>query len=417
MTQDAEQTELSPRLKVRFLGEDYTDINNFHLTGSVLDIYNGFSFDLPNPDGRALSIIKSDPHRWHPIKIWHSDPLVNAGHPRPVLTGLVTDAELDVQPGTPSTLSLKGYDCGKLFDSCGPAWKRIRSTWKQLAMTVIDKSWLHSERTDDWGLKEVIGLDLNRLIKKGRFAAQRAYTQQVEGYMPPLQIEVGESVYSSLSRFARLTGYELERPGGAIVNVSAEGHIQLFNPDDTTNDPASYSIDLVNNPRFKGAKLILTGGPLYTSYHCYGSVIIPAQVQDKENPNEGKFDRVSYSADHGQYLGGGTIQRRKTEADGEAYTDLRARARAEWMRRRAEFDAETIQITMQGHAIPAAGSSTFGPGGTWLPLVEGNIVDLHAPQLLRFGRFYLETVDLYQQPPPQGTYAVLKLKKLGLLSS
>jgi hypothetical protein len=417
MTQTAEQTELSPRLKIRFLGNDYTGINNFHVTGSVLDIYNGFSFDLPNPDNRVAEIIKAEPHRWHPIKIWHSDPLVNAGHPRPLLTGLVTGANLNVQPGSPSTLSLKGYDCGKLLDSCGPAWKRIQSRWKQLVNTVIDKSWLHSQRTDDWGLKEVVDYDLNRNIKKGRFAAQRAYTQQVEGYMPPLQIGVGESVYAALSRFARLTGYTEARPGGSIVNVSAEGHIQLFNPDDTANDPASYSIDLVNNPRFKGAELILTGEPLRTSYAVFGSVIIPAQTPDSENPNEGKFYNASYSADHGQYLGGGTIERSITASDGEAYTDARARARAEWMRRRAEFDAETIQITLAGHAVPAAGNSTFGPGGSWLPLVEGNIVDLNAPQLLRFGRHYLEAVDLYQRPPPQGTYAVLRLKKVGLLSS
>lgn len=417
MTQTADQTELSPRLKIRFLGEDYTGINNFHVSSAVLDIFNGFSFDLPNPDGRVLKIIESDPHRWHPIKIWHTDPLVDAGHPRPMLTGLVTGANLNVQPGSPSTLTLKGYDCGKLFDSCGPAWKRIRTTWNQLVMTVIDQTWLHSQRSDDWGLREVVGYDLNRIIKKGRFAAQRAYTQQVEGYMPPLQIEVGESIYASVARFARLTGYKQERPGGSIVNVSAEGHIQIFNPDDTANDPASYSIDLVNNPRFKGAELILNGEPLRTSYTCYWSVIVPAQAPDSENPNEGKFFHVSYSADHGQYLGAGTIQRRLTQADGEAYTDDRAAARAEWMRRRAEYDAETIQITMQGHAVPAAGTPTFGPGGSWLPLVEGNIVDLNAPQLLRFGRHYLEAVDLYQRPPPQGTYAVLRLKKVGLLSS
>lgn len=409
MTQrDKAQEEISPRIHVEIDGKKYRNIKTFKLTGDVLTLSDGFSFDLPSPNGEALELIKANIHRWVPIKIWHSDPLVQQGREIQRLTGIITGAEYHTGAQA-SVLSIRGYDLGKLLDSCGPPWKRVAgATWGRLVNLLLDPSWLAKNHSDGWGFKGVVGVDLNRRIKLGRQGAVMAYYRKVEQFVQPIQIEVGELIHDPLARHARLI--RGDGGGGSLVNVSADGYLQIMNPEDSANDPPSYVFEYHTdgrNQRIKSATLSLSGESLHTDYYCYSSNIKPPKIVDAQDPNAGKFYGVYKAPPLGSKQG--QLRRRLTFADGDQYTQDLVKARATWRYQRAEYDAQTLTYVIQGHSMP-------GPDGKWVPLAEGTIAEVRDSRNQIFGLYYLQRVELHQAPAPQGTTAICMLKPKGLLS-
>jgi hypothetical protein len=413
-----EQESLSPRLSVSFKGWEFsgaTGPKSFSLTSSLTNIYDGFIFELDNADGRNDKVLNANIHRWTPIVIRHADPLVDGGKSIPAMMGVITRVEANADD-QPSTITVSGYDLGKLFDSCGPVWYRIRGhTWQQLLDACIDASWRAAPATGgiQWGIQGVRGQNLNKKIKIGRYAAVQDYGTKYQQFVPPVQIEPGETVYDTLSRYARLTGYQGQTTG-SLVNVSADGWVQIFNPDDSANDPPLYSFVYdrpterePKNQRIKSGRLILDGEQLYSEYRVYGSIIVrpgdPNKL-DNLNPNAGKFKAISSMPG---YLG---VNRLSASNDGECYLQSQADARVEWRRRMALYNETTLPYTVAGHCWP-------GPDGRWVPIVEGNICELDDRRLRRKGRYLIESVTRSQQDAPGGTTTRLVLKPVGLLGA
>jgi hypothetical protein len=276
---------------------------------------------------------------------------------------------------------------------------------------------LAANRSDGWGIQGVTALNRDEFIKLGRrVGVDRAQIQLEQGkrygqLLPPLQTEVGESVYDIFSRAARLTG--LTASQGSFVSVSADGYVQIFNPDDSKDREPLYVFEDhldSRNLRVKRSKLVLSGEDLYTEYDCYGSVIAPLQqpTPDKViDPNAGRFfGQVARSI-----LGpsDNLLFRRLTFSDPEQYKRGFAETRADWRMRQSLYKELSIQLTIQG-------LSMSGPDGKWRPIVEGNIAELNSSRLRIYDRFIIEQV-VKRQNGTTGTECDVTLRRRGLLGA
>lgn len=413
---------LSPRLHVAFGGREYAGENgpkSFSLSGSITNIYDGFSFELDNVDGRNNHIIdEAKAHRWTPITIRHSDPLVDNGAPIPALQGVITGIEYNTSAGA-STIAITGYDLGKVLDSCALPWVRLRGkTWGQLTDICLDSSWRAGPSTSQvgtgtaWGIQRVVGVDLNRKIKLGRQQAIIDYGQTYQQFVPPIQIEPGESCYDLLSRYAKMQAAG-QGGVGSLVAVSALGDLMIFNPDDSKDDAAIYSFQYhldSRNQRIKDAQLKLSGDDLYSEFRMYSSIITrpgDPNKRDSYDPNAAKIKSISSQVG---YLG---VFRRWAGAEAEQYSQKLLDARVEWRRKMALWNEWSLTYTVQGHSMPGAGALS----GRWIPIVEGNNVEIEDTRNRVRGKYIIESVTRTQRPAPEGTTSRIVIRKLGLLGA
>ena len=433
MTVQSRETEAdTPHLQVSFLGREYSGKSGakaFTVTSTLTNIYDGWTLDLPiindtkfgefsiNADIMSLNL-----HRWLPIIIKHSDPNVGNGKPVPLVMGVCTHAEQLTSDGA-SVLRLTGYDLGKLLDSCVRPWVRFRGLNLQgIIDRLIDPSW-RAKGPGQWGIQGARGLNGDPTTKLGQrlnqgIARTRLEFNKPQGViLPPVQTEVGETFYDLVSRYARLTG--ITNSSGAFVNVSSDGWIQVFNPDESANDSPLYVFEdhaSEQNTRVKRSALILDGEDLYTSYRCYGSVIFPPQALPQDrivDYNAGRF----FGQAPGSVLGDAQnrINRLCTFADPEQYQTGFAGTRAQWREKQSRYKEKTVRLTVQGHSIP-------GPDGQWRPIVEGNICELNSTRLrlggdfLGPGRWLIEQV-VKRQDAITGSETDVVLRLPGLLGA
>lgn len=421
---------ISPLLRLEIIGGKdgpatpllFDSINNFSVSCSVLNIYDSFSCEVPVTSkalvrdlARALDVPSIvEMARWWPCKVYHSDPMVNDGAERELLRGVITECHLS---GPPTVLRIQGFDLGKLLDSCGPPWKKLREgKLKNFTDLLLDPTWMESNRVDGWGFRGIVGEDINKRLKRTRFAETRDYYAVLDRFMPPLQVEVGQKAYDILARYAKFTGEDRNPLSGSIINVSSTGYLQIFNPSEARDDSPVYVFrhrSVEDNARIISYDLGFTGEPLHSEYRCYSSVIAHEDLTDPEDPNFGKFyGQVNLTA-YGSIGGKSTLMRRMTMCDEEQYTNTkkhpRAQARTEWMWKRAEHDAWSLRYTIQGHSMP-------GPDGKWEHLVEGNIAAVDDQFLGLYDRYYIEQVDLTQRTPG-GSSASIVMRPRGLLAA
>jgi hypothetical protein len=409
----------SPRLRVLLDGKEYykqSGPKRWEITQSLNNMFDGWSLELDNSDGRNDHLLEANPHRWLPITLQHSDPLVDNGQPRPAVMGVVTRMEQTANADATS-IRLSGYDLGKLFDSSGPTWYRIRGhTWKQLLDKMIDPSWKAPEGpslpgSEQWGIKGIRSGYLNRKIRIGRYAAIVDYGAKYQEFMPPIQIEPGETCYDTLTRYARLTGYVGGTTGsGSLVSVSADGFVEIYQVDDMVDDPPLYTFDYhkdERNKRIKSGTLVLDGEQLYSHFELFWTVIRLPYKKDSRDPNAGKHKAI---AEEPRFLG---VERKWSGSDGEAYLQEYADARVEWKRRQARYSEMNLVYEVQGHSWPGAGALS----GRWVPIVEGHVADVRDSRNKVYDRLMVESVTWRADDAPQGATSRVCLRRLGLLGS
>lgn len=425
MIQQRDSEADSPRLHVSFLGREYYGNNgaqSFTVTSTLTNIFDGWTLDLPVSPGFNDDIPDLEPNRWLPIVFKHADPRVDNGKPIPLVMGVCTHCELITGDG-PSVLRLTGYDLGKLLDSCVRPWVRFRGlSLEGMINKLIDPTWLAPQSGNSgslvWGIQGVRGLNGNRTSKLGQRIStgsavlRREYNSPLLAVLPPVQTEVGETFYDLISRYSRLTG--INNSTGAFVNVSSDGWIQIFNPDESKNESPLYVFedhDDTRNFKVKRSSLVLDGEDLYSEYRCYGSVIYPPQTLKNDqfvDYNAGRF----FGQTAGENIGppDRRLNRLLTFADAEQYKRGFAAARAIWRHKQSLYREVGIRLTVQGHSMP-------GPDGKWRPIVEGNICELNSTRLKRQGRFLIEQVVKRQADAPQGTECDVLLRMPGLLGA
>lgn len=341
------------------------DIVQFQLSEDIRQLYDAFSFSIPNPEGAFNYMLG---YQQYPITIWESDPEVNEGEDIQQLRGVIVDVSQDTSKAG-SVLHVSGYDLGWLLTSCAPYWYNLKGKqWPQLAVELVDKSWL-----DPYGFRSVTDKNINTRVKGGRADAEAAKLNEeiktlkriyagreelvqalftnVKALTPKIQIQPGETVGDVLTRYARLDA--------RFVSVSALGDLQFWQPDykqqpeyvfhwhwEKGDLAAMNNVEQVNYRR--------DGEPIYNDVSCVGSGIYPVLLPNKDDPNEGKFaGRI------GDYVGrnaaGATstpqfFRRRLSFADSERYTRQRAQTRAEWRFKQGLYDGETWTATVAGHS-------------------------------------------------------------------
>jgi prophage tail gpP-like protein len=423
MTVNRDNRAESPRLHVNFLGREFsgpTGPETFEVTSTLTNIYDGWSLDLPvGAQGLNEEIPNLNIHRWIPITIQHADPAVGSGKAIPMVMGVCTGVKHRTS-GQASTLRLTGYDLGKLLDSCAKPWIRLRGVdFGTLIDKLLEPSWRASSRSDGWGIQGITGLFRDQFTKLGRRVSQgRADAVLAAGgvafgsYMPPIQTEVGESIYDVVARYARLTG--LTKSQGSFVSCSADGYIQIFNPDDYKDNDPLYVFNDTNdgqNIRIKSVDVDFDGEDLYTEYDCYGSVVQPPVILNPNKIIDPNFGRFFGQALNEKYLGTASdpIVRRLTFSDQEQYAQGYARVRAEWRKKQSLYKELSIRLTIEGHSMP-------GPDGQWRPIVEGNIAELHSTRHRINDKFMIEQV-VKRQNDTVGTESELTLRRIGLLGA
>lgn len=423
MTVQRQPQAESPRLHVSFLGREYTGRNGaqrFEVQSSLTNIYDGWSLDLPiGPEGLSTeAILELNLQRWIPIKLAHADPEVGNSKPIPILQGLCTRVTHACSDSA-SVLRLSGYDLGKLLDSApSRTWMRLRG-YQMIGLIdkLLEPTWLARNRKDDWGIRGVTGLNRDRTRKLGRASFGAAEPRQDVGrnafaFMPPIQVEVGETIYDILSKCARLAGATVPSTG-KFVNVSADGYVQIFNPDDYANDPPLYVLEDhldQRNQIIKSSEMVLDGEDLYTDYRCFSSLIRPpgSVPLDNYTPNAGKIQsQVKISA-----LGptDQPIERRLTWADEQQYTRALCAARAQWRAKQSGYRELALRYVLQGHSM-------FTVDGGRLPIVEGNIVAVNSSRHRIRENMMIESVVKRQSDAPIGTESEIVLRRIGLLSA
>lgn len=439
----------SPRIHVQFAGREYAGKNGakrFEINSSLTNLYDGWTVELPvGPEGLNVDILDLNAQRFFPVKLAHSDPKVDSGKPIPILQGVITRVSHRCSDGA-SNLVLSGYDLGKLLDSSAKTWMRLKTgvQIQQLIEKLLDPSWLAGNRKDGWGIQGITGLNRDRRIKRGTPAstglagvqvalAQKQVTAQVKAatdlltraglgvaevkreigrapfaYVPPIQVEVGETVCDIISRAAKLS--RITTSQSSFVNVSADGWIQVFNPDDYKDDLPLYVLEDhldKRNQIIKSSDLILDGEDLYSEYGCYSTTIRPpgSVPLDNQQPNAGKvqgFAAIGILGDNQK------LKRKLTFADEQQFKKEYCDTRAIWRLKQSLFRELALRYTLQGHSMP-------GPDGKMTPIVEGNIVEVNSSRHRIKERMLIESVTKRQADAPTGTECEIVLRRRGLL--
>jgi hypothetical protein len=359
------------------------------------------------------------------VTLWVSDPSVQGGKKIAKLMGRVTGRS--IRPSSSGTvLQVTGADLGWHLSSCGEAIRSLRGlTWLQFAAKMLGLTLNPStgEVTNDayqWGFQGIGTSNvLGRKLKLGRQEEdiefqQRTSTPQI--ILPRIQVEIGQTLDSLLIQYARLDGY--------LVNVSADGWLQIFKPasgDGVTAYSAQplYTFTHPGNILKDTLDFEESADGLYTHVECHNTVI-DTVLQDSINQNAGRyhgqfdpaigerpfaFERRYTFSDPEQYGG------EPSNPDGSTVSGGRVKARAKWQWQRFMFDAQTITFEVQGHAQNG------------VPYVEDSLCSFKSEVLGLDGIYYIAAIEYSRKLARRGfdsgagTRTKLTLKPTGLLAA
>ena len=386
------------RVSIWINGEEQLFVEEYSLDDDVLNLGDPFRVVVPNVDGASIGNYRVGDL----CKIYMSSGDVdNTGQIQRYIGRLTTiDGTCSMQAG--STLALGGADLGWHLREChAPIWHTMPGgiTFNQLVQRLIGDKLLN-----DWKFAGVRFDNLiNRKINQGRAGVERRIALADSGgraYIQPFQVEPGQSAAEYLIDYARRAGY--------LVNVSSDGYIQFYKPNDT--GAAEYTLRLyksTNPDRNKGnvqsARMRRSIDGIYTETVCVGTVVLSNKfVQANiESPNRNRF--------RGQYTNVDTIgslpfSRVFYFSDGDQYDKTMANKRAEWKWRRGKFDSFEAEYTVAGHVQG---------GKFWVPDTCVDLLDeIHGLN----GKYYISAVR-YNRTQQQGTTTTITVREAGQLSA
>lgn len=397
------------------------DVQQFQLSEDIRQLYDAFSFSIPNPEGRLNYMLN---YAQYPIKIWESDPAVQEGEDILQLRGVIVEVSQDTSREG-SILHFTGYDLGWLLTSCAPYWYNLKGKqWSQIASDLLDPSWVD----DDHGFRAIIGINLNSRTKLGRIDAEaaklnsevaalkrlyagrqeivQALFTNIKALTPKIQIQPGETVGDVLTRYARLEQ--------RFVSVSALGDLQFWQPDYKQRPEYVFhwhwDKERARYNNLENVSYRRDGEPIYNDISCVGSTIYPVLLPNQDDPNEGKF-----AGRFNDYVGRGVtaatstpqwFRRRLSFADSERYTRARAQVRAQWRFEQGLYDGETWTATVEGHSQNG------------VPFVAGKRAEIHDTKNGVDKVMFITRVDRMQDVVGTGgTRARITCKPDGLLAA
>lgn len=371
-------------VSVVIAGEQYDKISDYAYDTDVLQLGDPCSVRLPNPDGSLNRKIKLG----DPLELYFSHPDVSGGRRVRKLKGIVTSRQVECSDAGTS-ITVGGADLGwHLLNNAAPLWFRLRGIrFRTLLERVLDPSWQFSGvRTDN---------DTNRTLKLGRAGAVQALSGSISAIIPPIQVEPGEMIADLLILYARRARQ--------LVNVSSDGYLQVWSPKLSPEPLYSFHLHAgverpVNN--IERATLAETIDSLYTDVICVGAVVLPPNMPDARNPNEGRFRGTYRAPANARPL---DFTRRFTFSDGDQLTKAQASDRARWKAERGLFDAWRYMAQVKGHVQ----NGLFYEADTGAALHDTvNGVD---------GNYYVSAVHYSGKTEPPGQTTMVTLRRPNLL--
>lgn len=426
------QGAISPKIWVEIGGDkagSRDDITRFQLVGDVRTLYDPFSFDIPNDRGQNTYLLGM---RFHPIRIWHSDPAVANGLERPWFYGvIVTVSQRSSQTGG-SVITIAGFDKGWWLTSNAPYWTNLRFETDEVT-AVTYESLLRKIIDVDWEFDAVLDRHIGSFLKLGqnelevqqalRFIdAKRALINQqtnrqeitlaTTGFkqlLPQIQIEIGTTCGDLLMRYAVLEHN--------FVGVSPLGQLQIWSPDYKAKTQYSFHWHSPHSGRsssndIEEATYELSAETVYNVMTCCWTRIVGVDIvttaPNRQDKNEGKGEAhlpSSYLRQAPTYVNaaGRPVKRQLSFMDDNQFDQDKADRRVVWRYQQGIYEGDTLIYDTFGHS----------KGG--VPYVENTMVEVDDSWNEVSGLRYLSRVELSQDI--RGTRARLHLKLPDLLAA
>ncbi len=397
---------------------EFRDLKTYSIDSNVLTLVDCASFQIINPAGANNAKIKLG----DPVKVMVSDPRVDSGRDTKILTGLVVGVTREADENGGSVWNIEAADLGwHLVNNCGPLFKSVLGiTFQKLLDLSIDPSW-------GFGSPSRTENNLNRNLMQGKATIQ-APTTSAYVPLPPICFEAGDTIADKLILYAKRARY--------LVNVSADGYLQIFRPNygvATTSqgpidpysagvlDPYARGLDFTLNfhrptetarqfNNVKKASLRESIDGVYTNITCVGTIVNLTYVGfAKGDQHPGTF--------RGYYTNKDALpfKRTLTMSDGDAgylaqdrkgvdpklSHNAAATDRAIQKGQRGLFDSWTMEYTVEGHVM---GGHFIAPDT--MCGVDDSINDLK-------GNFYISARRLARSA--SGTLTTITVRKPNLL--
>lgn len=393
---DPRTTDGTPRVSIWIDGEEQLFVEEYSIDNDVLSIGDPFRLKVPNIDGEIAN--KYQPGAL--CKVFMSDATAENNGTVTRLIGRVTtlDYTCDAQGG--SSLSIGGQDLGWHLQEChAPYFKQIPGgiTFADLVDRTVGQANLSA-----WGFAGVaFDNQHNVRINQGRAGVERRLARAAGGekvFVAPLQIEPGQAAAEFLVEFARRDK--------RFVNVSSDGYIQFYQPND--DGPAQYRLRLYkssskdrNKGNVKSAKVTCKIDGLYSVVKCVGTSVLLKDfvAANTQSPNRGRFSGT-YTPPSNPL----PFPRLFSFADGDQLNKQMVNDRAEWKARRGRFDSFSATYTVQGHTQN---------GLYWTP---DTCVDVLDEVNGLSGKYYISAVQ-YNRTMREGTTTNITVREAGQLSA
>lgn len=398
-------------IEIDGLKEPLRNISQFSVSDDVLQVGDTMNLLVPDPKNELYKKIEL----FAGYKVYLQNPNIDGGTPCLRQTGIIRGREKSASLQG-DVISLRGADLGWHLQGSAPPFYRLeQATIKDLIQKLILDN-------PSWNFKGIQDQnDTNRRLKQGRIGEFiRLNPSVITPYMV-IQIEPGQSIIQVVQEYARRDGL--------MVNVSADGYLQLFNPN--YNQPTSFqvnyhpagSVDARRNNVVEPTSVEDNGDAIYTEVTVVWDQLFVGVAQAPFTPNVGRHCAVytrstGKTSDVSIATGGITpttaqtqplvvgpkFPRRLTVADGEPMTPEQGARRAVWLGQRKEFDAFIYRCKLKGHSQAGKWltSDTLGAANDSVRNVKGT---LYAPSLRLDG-----TAN-------GGNTTYIEMRKPGLLSN
>lgn len=419
-------------IEIDGLKEPLRQVRQFSVSDDFMQVGDTFSAVVPDPRHELYKKIEM----FAGYRFYLQNPAIDGGAPSLRQTGIIR-GRTPTGSASGDAIMLKGSDLGwHLQQSAPPFYRLEQSTLQQLLDDLILK-------TPSWGFKGVKSSnDLNRKQRQGRLAEEIRFQNSLITPFLVIQINPGDTILGVVQEYARRDGL--------MVNVSADGYLQLCNPN--YDQPVSYQLNyhpagtlLARTNNVLGETSVEENGDLvYSEVTCVWDQLFTGVAQGPFVSNPGRHAatytrrtgtatdqlvtasagldgtlRPSNSAVTSELNlsaplpGGPKFPRRYVFSDGEPMTPEQGARRAAWQAERMEFDSFVYRASVASHTqdgkwlasdtLWSVKDSVRGINGTlWAPRVrldadrEGNIstsVELHRPGLLSNKRLVLNRVE------------------------
>ena len=361
-------------------GEDVDEIESGDYSSDVLaipDYCNIVVTGLSKYRGKLLLGQTAD--------LYMSNPAVQGGAWVKRFSGVIVRRNPQGRAGEGSTIALTIADLGWHLTGKAPLWFNIRQAKNlyDLVTQMLDPS---------FGIKGVTGGNLNNKLRQG-VAVLRAQ-QQERSPVYHVQIEPNEDYLTAIQEYARRDN--------KLVNMGADGYLQLWLPDYSKN-PDYVIKNGTLDANTMSYSVTEDADKIFTWVECVGEQLFPEAEADTSDPNQTKK--------RGRVLHPGALPflRRLTFSDPEMTARGKAQAMAQWKYMRLLFDEWVGVYSVPEHfQISDKGAGKF--------FESDAMVDLFDDEVGAYGRMYLRSVRC-KFSKGEGDTTELVVHKPGLLSA